>query len=61
MILYNIKCISDNHVDYSKVVNEDCGTFHEIPISTTELCIKTENVPVQSAPLLKIALGNNDI
>jgi len=30
-------------------------------ISTTELCIKTENmknVPVQSTPLLKVALGN---
>jgi len=30
-----------------------------MPISTTELYIKTENVSVQSAPLLKIILGNN--
>ena len=32
-----------------------------MPISTTELCIKTENVSVQSMPLLKITLGNNNI
>lgn len=55
----DIKYVSDTHVDYSKVVNEDCGTFHEIPISTTELNIRTVNAPVQSAPLLKIALGNS--
>ncbi|XP_071568150.1 acylglycerol kinase, mitochondrial isoform X1 [Temnothorax nylanderi] len=53
--------VSDNHVDYSKVMNEDCGLFHEMPILTTELCIKTENVSVQSAPLLKIALGPENI
>lgn len=41
-------------------MNEDCGILYEIPISTTELCITTENVmnvPVQSMPSLKIALG----
>lgn len=56
-------CISGNHVDYSKVINEDCDTFHELSISTTELHIKTENVniPVQSAPSLKVALGNDKI
>ncbi|EFN62771.1 Acylglycerol kinase, mitochondrial [Camponotus floridanus] len=56
--------VPDNHVDYSKVVNEDCGTFSEIPISTIELCITTENlmnVPVRSIPSLKIALGPKNI
>ncbi|XP_011882144.1 PREDICTED: acylglycerol kinase, mitochondrial isoform X2 [Vollenhovia emeryi] len=53
--------VSENHVDYSKVINEDCGVFHNMPISTTELCIKTENVSNQSAPLLKIALGPENV
>ncbi|XP_032685055.1 acylglycerol kinase, mitochondrial isoform X2 [Odontomachus brunneus] len=55
--------VPDNHVDYSKVINEDCGTFHELSISTTELHIKTENVniPVQSAPLLKVAVAQNNV
>ncbi|XP_011636985.1 acylglycerol kinase, mitochondrial isoform X1 [Pogonomyrmex barbatus] len=53
----------DNPVDYSKVINVDCGIFHEMPISTTELCIKTDNinVPVQSTPSLKITLGPENI
>ncbi|EZA62691.1 Acylglycerol kinase, mitochondrial [Ooceraea biroi] len=56
--------VPDNRVDYSKVTNEDCDTFYEMPISTTELCIRTENtknLPVQSAPSLKIALGPDNI
>ncbi|XP_029673153.1 acylglycerol kinase, mitochondrial isoform X1 [Formica exsecta] len=56
--------VPDNHVDYSKVINEDCGIFYERPISTTELCITTENVmnvPVQSMPSLKIALGPENV
>ncbi|KAH0950761.1 hypothetical protein HN011_005621 [Eciton burchellii] len=56
--------VSDNRIDYSKVTNEDCDKLHEISISTTELCIKTENmknVPVQSTPLLKVALGPENI
>lgn len=42
-------------------MNEDCGIFHEMPISTTQLSIKTENVSVQSMPLLKMTLGNNNV
>ncbi|XP_072761009.1 acylglycerol kinase, mitochondrial isoform X2 [Anoplolepis gracilipes] len=56
--------VSDNYVDYSKVINEDCGTLYEMPISTTELYITTENVmniPVKSMPSLKIALGPENI
>lgn len=56
-----MKYILDNYIDYSKVMNEDCGTLHERSISTTELYIKTENILIQSAPLLKIALGNSYI
>jgi hypothetical protein len=59
--MYNTKCISDNYVDYSKVVNENCGTFYEIPVSTTELRIRTENIKNISMPSLKIALGNDKI
>jgi len=42
-------------------MNEDCDKLHEMSISTTELYIKTENtknMPVQSTPSLKVALGN---
>lgn len=56
--------VSDNHVDYSKVKNENCGTFYELPVSTTEFCISTENtknMSVQKVPLLKIALGPENI
>lgn len=31
-------------MDYSKVDNENCGVFKEIPISSTELFITTKNV-----------------
>lgn len=60
--IIQLKYISDNHIDYSKVMNENCGTFYELPISTTELCIRTENIKnmsAQSTPLLKITLGND--
>ncbi|KAL0100333.1 hypothetical protein PUN28_019594 [Cardiocondyla obscurior] len=53
--------VSDNHIDYSKVINENCGTLHEMSISTTELCVKIESMPVQTMPLLKIALGPENI
>lgn len=45
-------------------MNEDCGIFHKMLISTTELCIRTENVDdlsVQSMPSLKIAFGKDKI
>ncbi|XP_036147827.1 acylglycerol kinase, mitochondrial isoform X2 [Monomorium pharaonis] len=51
----------DNHIDYSKVVNKDCGKFYEMFISTTELCIKTKNLPIQSTPSLKVNLGPENI
>lgn len=44
-------------------MNENCGTFYEIPVSTTELHIRTgniKNISVQSTPSLKIALGNDE-
>lgn len=33
-----------SHIDYSKVDNESCGIFKEVPISTTDLFISTKNV-----------------
>lgn len=56
--------ISENHIAYSKVVNEDCGIFHDMSISTMELYIKTENIdntPVRSTPSLKVDFGNDKI
>lgn len=62
MVFYmNEICILGNYIDYSKIMNEDCGTLHELSVLTTEVHIKTEdvnNIPVQSAPSLKVALGN---
>lgn len=55
---------SESHIDYSKIVNKDCGIFHEMPISTTELCIRTKNVnnvSVGSTPSLNIALGPENV
>ncbi|XP_020285907.1 acylglycerol kinase, mitochondrial isoform X2 [Pseudomyrmex gracilis] len=53
----------DNHIDYSKIINENCATFYEMPVSTTELCISTENSKnsVESVPSLQIALGPENI
>ncbi|XP_014471802.1 PREDICTED: acylglycerol kinase, mitochondrial [Dinoponera quadriceps] len=53
--------ISDNHIDYSKVINEDCAIFHELSISTTELHIKTENVNSRSVPSLEVSLGPDNV
>lgn len=48
-------------IDYSKITNENCGIFYEIPISTTDLYIKTstiDNAELQKHSSLKIQLGN---
>lgn len=47
-------------IDYSKVTNDTCGTYHEIPIVTTEFEITTSNVEPASSdapPSIKIRLG----
>ncbi|XP_033225828.1 acylglycerol kinase, mitochondrial [Belonocnema kinseyi] len=50
---------SDN-VDYSKVNNENCGIYKEVPIASTELHITTNNVLLndeESEPGVKVELG----
>lgn len=52
-----------NEIDYSNVINEECGTYHELPISTTELHIESSNVDQsqimdKSPPSLKVKMGN---
>ncbi|XP_025162874.1 acylglycerol kinase, mitochondrial isoform X2 [Harpegnathos saltator] len=53
--------IPDNHVDYSKVINEDCGILHDLTVCTTEIHIKTENANSKSASSIKVSIGPNDI
>ncbi|XP_046813636.1 acylglycerol kinase, mitochondrial isoform X2 [Vespa crabro] len=55
---------SDMVIDYSKITNENCGVFYEIPISTTDLYIKTstiDNAELHNHSSLKIQLGPKDI
>ncbi|XP_035728733.1 acylglycerol kinase, mitochondrial-like isoform X3 [Vespa mandarinia] len=55
---------SDMVIDYSKITNENCGVFYEIPISTTDLYIKTstiDNAELNNHSSLKIQLGPKDI
>ncbi|XP_046610154.1 acylglycerol kinase, mitochondrial [Neodiprion virginianus] len=47
-------------IDYSKVINEKCGSLHEIPIVTTELKMITSNLDSptdHSVPAIKVHLG----
>ncbi|XP_076654981.1 acylglycerol kinase-like protein Mulk [Halictus rubicundus] len=52
-------------IDYSKIVNEQCGVPHELPISTNELHIESSNVEKSeissSPPSLKLKIGPRDI
>ncbi|XP_043251580.1 acylglycerol kinase, mitochondrial [Colletes gigas] len=54
--------ITDN-VDYSRIINENCGVRHELPVSTSELHIETSNIDksqaLSSSPLssLKVKKG----
>lgn len=48
-------------IDYSKVINENCGIFHELSVSTNELHIESSNInklQVASPSSLKIEIGN---
>lgn len=36
--------ITDTGIDHSKIQNDNCGIFHEVPISTTDLCITTSTM-----------------
>ncbi|XP_076297367.1 acylglycerol kinase-like protein Mulk [Lasioglossum baleicum] len=52
-------------IDYSKIVNEQCGVPYELPISTNELHIESSNVEKSEAPSsppsLKLKIGPKDI
>lgn len=53
-----------SNIDYSKITNNNCGIVHEVPISTTELHIKTENIDKlkkESAPSVTVELGMNNL
>lgn len=55
-----MKIAGEKTIDFSKVLNENCGQVREIPISSTELQIKTQNIDQTenvSVPSVKIELG----
>ncbi|KAI4492322.1 hypothetical protein M0802_009832 [Mischocyttarus mexicanus] len=55
---------SEKVIDYSKITNENCNVSHEVPISTTDLFIKTSSIDVgehQKHSSLKVQLGPKDI
>ncbi|KZC09762.1 PREDICTED: acylglycerol kinase, mitochondrial [Dufourea novaeangliae] len=55
------KSVPVPEIDYSKIVNEQCGIPHELPISTSELHIESPNVEksqASSSPAaLKLKMG----
>lgn len=62
-ILINIcSFVDEKAIDYSKVINENCGVIREIPVSATELRIITQNVDQTKnkfMPSVTIELGND--
>ncbi|XP_029032122.2 acylglycerol kinase, mitochondrial [Osmia bicornis bicornis] len=56
--------ITEDTIDYSKVINENCGIFHELSVSTSELHIEASNInklQVASPSSLKIEIGPKNI
>lgn len=54
----------DAGIDYSKIKNDSCGIFHEVPISTTDLHIKTSTIDGARSlenSSLRVQLGPKDI
>lgn len=55
----------ENTVDCSKVINENCGTIHDLCVSTTEIHIETDNVnksgDLKLPPSLKIRMGPKNV
>ena len=52
------------NVDYSTVINEQCGILHELPVSTCELHIETSNIHKSqdlSPASLKVKTGPKDV
>lgn len=56
---------SENTVDYSKIINEECSIVHEVPVSTSQLEIETSNVnksQVSASPSsIKVQIAPKDI
>ncbi|XP_066599322.1 acylglycerol kinase, mitochondrial [Prorops nasuta] len=53
-----------SQIDYSKIINENCGSVHELPLSATELQILTGNINSNSEmdkPALQVQLGPEKI
>ncbi|XP_076239270.1 acylglycerol kinase-like protein Mulk [Calliopsis andreniformis] len=53
-------------IDYSNVINEECGILHELPVSTTELHIESSNIDkpqiIDNSPSsLKLKAGPKDV
>lgn len=52
----------ENKIDYSKIINNKCGEYKEMPISSTELSLISSNLYDNSNEThssVKIYLGNN--
>ncbi|OXU30059.1 hypothetical protein TSAR_015262, partial [Trichomalopsis sarcophagae] len=59
-----IKKTDEKAIDYSKVINENCGVIREIPVSATELRITTQNVDQKNdrlIPSVTIELGPDSV
>ncbi|XP_034950527.1 acylglycerol kinase, mitochondrial [Chelonus insularis] len=53
-----------NEPDYSRIKNENCNKYHEVPITATELSIVTRNVEhslAENLPAMKLKLGPENI
>ncbi|XP_054003363.1 acylglycerol kinase, mitochondrial isoform X2 [Hylaeus anthracinus] len=59
------KSATTKYVDYSNIINENCGNLHELSISTNELHIETSNIDklqsFSSPSSLKVKKGPKDI
>nr|XP_012137674.1 PREDICTED: acylglycerol kinase, mitochondrial isoform X2 [Megachile rotundata] len=56
--------MTEGSVDYSKITNENCGIFHELPVKTSELHIEASDIDkeqVKSPSSLKIEIGPKNI
>ncbi|XP_053978909.1 acylglycerol kinase, mitochondrial isoform X2 [Hylaeus volcanicus] len=59
------KSATTEYVDYSNIINENCGNLHELSISTNELHIETSNIDklqsFSSPSSLKVKKGPKDV
>ncbi|XP_031833350.1 acylglycerol kinase-like protein Mulk isoform X2 [Nomia melanderi] len=59
------KRVPTPEIDYSQVINEQCGLSHELPLSTCELHIESSNIEKSESPSstssLKLKIGPKDV